>query len=1185
MAVLNIDGVGDVEVDDSFLSLSPESQQQVVSNIFSEYSAGRTSGSSSPQSSYSMDDIPIVYEEPGFFGRISDVFGQAVDQFGGSTAEGLAGVGQVVGVELPYLREVAAKNSVSNIRPTTPLTGPNGVKGVGDALQTTAEYVASSIPHTGASVLGTIAAAAGASALVGSRTLGPWPVKAIVSVIAGLGGAALATFNSFLGNNIQEIRQTTGNQEVTDAQIMNAMRAAGGQALVDGIFSKLLVVKGSPQLIRNMLTKGAAGVAINAPSEVTQEALQILQANDYNLDSLKTPEAKARLVEALAAGAVVGGALGAASGALPTSEGKITEATADVRNLEDQTALSELSILREQTQNALSPDLQATKIINDAVSAVAGNTAGGQTVNDVIDNIKTQEKDIAKALKEAVGEDAASLETQKSQLKDARQTLKELRESVRQEFNISGGDIPVGLVKENTALSELTAKDGIAGSLARASFTSISPMLPAAAKNKTMRNTVGLITGFFPSVKVRQAEFIRPVYNAAQKVARNLKIPIFQDQVSGRTNKILTDIIFNDKTELGTNLDPVAAQTILSRYGIAADKRGAYIEAASDLKANNDTIFRQSVDAGLLTAEDYTPGYFHIDHAWIKKGSKGEKAAIESINKIKGMSRDKAEKIVSTIKEDINNPSDTSSASDFIYRGDVTKNVRRVAGFEKERSLPRQITEQLLKDGLISDNIFRVSTRYGQQAAHAIEMKRRFGDKTPEGKNAFTELMDSVVRLNPDDAEIRKAATTALNVHAGLQGAYNPRKVSAQTRNVVSKVLSAQFVWSLSLAGLTAMAEPFVMLSRAGSGDAFAGAGKALTVMYRKFVRDIFPKFPKSVWEEEFEEMLYGIDGTLSERLMASSAVDVNNLVTEKFFKLNFLTQLTQFNRGMAFFAAKRMVGRDMETMSKPAVTPSEQRARKAAQTRLSEIGIKDYKNLSKERLDTAYVRLVDEVVMSPDVTNSPLWMSDPSLAWAGQLKRFTFVFGNTVVNTGFNNIFRGKTYEGADLDTSERLQRTFQYMVAFTLLTAAAGTQKVLRDAIRNWDDEEKDYEAVGPQFWIDALTGTGILGGPGSALLNAYEAPKYGSSALTSLAGPVAGQIERIVKGLYALETSVAEDKEPKIKGLAREIVRTIPFLGANPSFRRQALAEIEGYLRDTNSDYADNLEQALLKYQNVK
>jgi hypothetical protein len=1185
MAVLNIDGVGDVEVDDSFLSLSPESQQQVVSNIFSEYSAGRTSGSLSPQSSYSMSDIPIVYEEPGFFGRISDVFGQAVDQFGGSTAEGFAGVGQVAGVDLPSFREFAAKNSASNIRPTTPLTGPGGVKGVGDALQTTAEYAASSIPHTGASVLGYIAGAAGTSALVGSRLPLPTAAKAIASFIGGLGGAALATFNSFLGNNIQEIRQTTGNQEVTDAQIMNAMRAAGGQALSDGIFAKLLVVKGSPQLIINMLTKGVAGVGINAPSEVTQEALQILQANDYNLDSLKTPEAKARLVEALAAGAVVGGAFGTASGARPTSEGKITEATAEVRNLEDQTALSELSILREQTQNALSPDLQATKIINDAVSAVAGNTAGGQTVNDVIDNIKTQEKDIAKALKGAAGEDAASLETQKSQLKDARQTLKELRESVRQEFNISGGDIPVGLVKENTAFSDKTAEDGIIGSLARASFTSISPMLPAAAKNNTMRNTVGLITGFFPSVKVRQAEFIRPVYNAAQKVARNLKIPIFQDQVSGRTNKILTAIIFNDKTELGTNLDPVAAQTILSRYGVSADKRGAYIEAASDLKTNNDTIFRQSVDAGLLTAEDYTPGYFHIKHDWIKKGSKGEKAAIESINKIKGMSRDKAEKIVSTIKEDINNPSDTSSASDFIYRGDVTKNVRRVAGFEKERSLPRQITEQLLKDGLISDNIFRVSTRYGQQAAHAIEMKRRFGDKTPEGKNAFTELMDSVVRLNPDDAEIRKAATTALNVHAGLQGAYNPRKVSAQTRSKLGLLMSAQFVWALSMAGFSALTEPFVTLTRLGSGDVFAGVGKAIAVMSRKFVRDIFPKFSKSVWEEEYEESIYGIDGTLSERMMASSAVDVSNLVTEKFFKLNFLTQITQFNRGIAFFAAKRMVGRDMETMSKPAVTPSEQRARKAAQTRLSEIGIKDYKNLSKERLDTAYIRLVDEVVMSPDVTNSPLWMSDPSLAWAGQLKRFTFVFGNTVVNTGFNNIFRGKTYEGADLDTSERLQRTFQYMVAFTLLTAAYELQKVLRNAIQNLDDEEKEDKRTGTRRVVDAVIGTSILGGPLSALYAAYESPKYGSDPVTSLLGPTAGQIRRVLKGLSALGDSIEEGKEPNTKALAREIIRLIPFLGANRAFRRQALAEIEGYLKDTNSNYADNLEQALLKYQNVK
>ena len=293
--------------------------------------------------------------------------------------------------------------------------------------------------------------------------------------------------------------------------------------------------------------------------------------------------------------------------------------------------------------------------------------------------------------------------------------------------------------------------------------------------------------------------------------------------------------------------------------------------------------------------------------------------------------------------------------------------------------------------------------------------------------------------------------------------------------------------------------------------------------------------------------------------------MDVSNIVTEKYFKLNLLAQVTQFSRALAYFAGKRAIDRDLAIARGVPSTKAGMRDKKNAERRLSELGLKDLDNITPEARQIADIRIVDDFIMTPNIVNRPLWMSNPVLAPVAQLKSFMFVFGNVVGARAYNELIRSKNLEGEPLDVQERAKRLFQFTVAFTLLTGAAGFLKMFKDALRNWDDDDEDYDAHGPEFWTEAFISSNLFG-PYTMLFDAVKAPKYGVSPIVSLAGPAAGQTERIAKAASAFITT------GNATPLAKELVRMIPFIGANPSTRRQIVKEIEEGILDGTIDISN-------------
>ena len=267
-------------------------------------------------------------EEPGFIDRTGELIGQGFGQFVGSSAEGLSGVLGYLDV-LPetqkdltgYAEEVEAEAKADAVAPIKPLlkedlSGFAG-EGIGDVASTAWEYLAQSTPHM-AAMLGGAYVGTKTGAAVGTMILPGWGTG-IGGFLGSILGGGIATYNSFLGNNIEEAERVKG-RKLTESEMEGSMLAAAGQSVADALISRLIPFKGSPSKIKNTLIKGGIGSSVEGFTEVTQTALEILQANDFNLDSLKTPQAQFKLAESTLAGVAIGGPIGVATGPFTTKK-------------------------------------------------------------------------------------------------------------------------------------------------------------------------------------------------------------------------------------------------------------------------------------------------------------------------------------------------------------------------------------------------------------------------------------------------------------------------------------------------------------------------------------------------------------------------------------------------------------------------------------------------------------------------------------------------------------------------------------------------------------------------------------------------------------------------------------------------------------------------------------------------
>ena len=271
-----------------------------------------------------LTSVVETTDDQGFLNRTGEMLKGGAQKFAGSSAYGLASGLKYFGALPDVEKELRSYSSeqedaTKDLDPIKPLLE---AESVGDVVSSGYDYLVQSSPYMGAMLTG---------AYTGGKTAAALPIyhpvaKGITIFAGGLLGGAVATYNAFFGDNIKEAEQVKG-RDLTEEETEGAALAAVGQSLADAVISKILPGKGSPKLITNTLKKLMQAGGVEGTTEVFQESLSILQANDFNFDSLKTPEAIYRLKEAGLAGAVIGAPIGAATGPFTREPPPATDVT------------------------------------------------------------------------------------------------------------------------------------------------------------------------------------------------------------------------------------------------------------------------------------------------------------------------------------------------------------------------------------------------------------------------------------------------------------------------------------------------------------------------------------------------------------------------------------------------------------------------------------------------------------------------------------------------------------------------------------------------------------------------------------------------------------------------------------------------------------------------------------------
>ena len=465
------------------------------------------------------------------------------------------------------------------------------------------------------------------------------------------------------------------------------------------------------------------------------------------------------------------------------------------------------------------------------------------------------------------------------------------------------------------------------------------------------------------------------------------------------------------------------------------------------------------------------------------------------------------------------------------------------ASFEKNRTISDETFAKLNEAGLVETNIKGVLDKYILQASRRKRAKELKDFVVPALKTLREQ--GEALAANEDEVSLMK------NIYDAIQHRYKPFRYEG-ARKAQRMFLTYQYMLTLPLAALTAMSEPFIVLSRVSSKDAMFGAAQAAKNTLRQGLRSIFPKIKRSEAEQAFNSILQGYDGTLAERLGDISGVEVSRFITDKFFKATLLTQVTQFSRDIAFQAGQRQLKRDISTLTRSNVTGDVTRGDMLAKKRLAELGLVDtnmrlddpdsevlaWVNDETDATPPALIRkamskFVDEIIMAPNVVNRPLWMSNPHLALVAQLKGFMMTFGNTVGGRFWREVIKPLSRGRVPLDEAAR------YGMSLMLIIAASIAIREMKDEIKYGDEPSAWKDSKGWRMWRDALVASNIFG-PGTFLYDALNASKYGSSPLASIAGPGASQVERIIKAL-----DQATSNNPR--ALSTAVASSIPFLSA--------------------------------------
>lgn len=495
------------------------------------------------------------------------------------------------------------------------------------------------------------------------------------------------------------------------------------------------------------------------------------------------------------------------------------------------------------------------------------------------------------------------------------------------------------------------------------------------------------------------------------------------------------------------------------------------------------------------------------------------------------------------------------------------KAVRR--GFEKERSIPREVVQQLSDAGLVEKDFDKVTNKYIVDSIRRANLNRFVTKYKP----VINELYQRGLMTESEGKRIK-------NIVDALQSRY--RNIdNLGLRSLFRFTNSLAYILTLPLAGITALTEPLIVLHRVSPKNAIYGLMNAAEVGLRKGVRSFAPQFKRSENEQALLSLMQTADLALVNAQRDISDVSINKKVTDTFFKVNMLAQVTQFSRYMAYFAGRQQLRDDIKLIQKEELLGEPNSQTRNARKRLELLGLANIVPKVNRKSDTvesptaeqrevldwfgrvdpktneyiesmdqdttpdiitkALGKLVDEVIMTPNVVNKPLWMSNPYLAPVAQLKGFMMVFGNTVGVRFYKDVI--KPLFKLRVPAGEIMK----YAMTFTLLTSAIMGTQVIKNAIRYGDDESPYDKLEGWEKLWTALVQSNIFGF-GNVFIDALNSQKYGNDPLTQILGPTVSKTSGLVKALGSGSP----------QRIATALAKVTPGLASLPAESRKSVTE---------------------------
>ena len=862
----------------------------------------------------------------------------------------------------------------------------------------------------------------------------------------------------------------------------------------------------SKEVVKGLVQGTKKGAVAEGLTEAGQEVVQIASAavaGDKTADAVSAESGK-RIIDALAMGIASGPFVGVAQGA-----------TAPIRKEAHRKAV-EMEQLNDRLAKATT-DYEKELILGERTALTEGRrTRTGLEEEQPGVDFGPKFAELGKLEKEFN-------DINKVEGKNPVHT-KRKRAKLKREF----GESEKGKRRTELKKELRFKKEGYGGMLKKLVSRSTSALESFANRTPVAREIINSLNNVVNNTNQRVGQFSTIKTQILDGIRRDKKLP-FQKSIDSEVNQKLFDILF--------------------RGDVAVTDDPAILQAAQKIRESLlNPIHKMLVDAGsnMGYEENYLPAV--IKNFGLGPGRKNRRQDFINILDSNGIDGEAyLERAMEN--EGLYHPDDSFAELAIDQK---TESEATTLGLELPRQLPREVYEELADKGFLETDVEKLLNRYIVTTGRNLEAKAFVNKYNP----AIQEFLDNGLLQDSEARYLKKIVD-------GVQNRYNNIK-DKRWKNLYKFVLTGTYILTLGLSAIPSLVEPVLVLSRVSPKNALWGAFKALKVTGRKGIRSFRPKFDRSKDELALGSLMQTADMALNDAIRDIGDTTISKTVTDKFFRLNLLAQVTQFSRNIAFQAGRLQIRDDIKTLERERETGDVTGESTNARKRLLELGLintvarsKDVTPVQQEisnwansvELDPEQVqaepeiitkalgKLVNEIIMTPDAVNKPLWMSDPRFAPVAQLKGFATVFGNTIGMKLYKDVFlpmqKGRV-------PAEDIAKNA--MVFTLLMTAIMGTQ-ALKDAIRYGDDESPFDKLEGyEKFWY-ALRQSQIFG-YGGIIYEALDSEKYGSSPIEYLLGPWSSIASRTGTGAF----KGVMDNDPK--KVAKALANLLPDLPYAPA-----------------------------------